>query len=106
MAKDEFDVGLSDEEHQALQESVVPASELLGEEVVEVPVMVVEDLKLGRPAPPLEEYVQANVEACIAAMERDGLKNPIVNGADRIARAEAYARWRWQGYVDGIVNSL
>jgi hypothetical protein len=100
-------VPLTDEEHQAMVESVSPASELLvaGEEG-EMPVLVIEDLKVGRPAPPLEDYVKANVDACIEAMERDGLKNPIVNGADRIQRAEAYARWRWQGYVDGLVDSL
>jgi hypothetical protein len=94
---------LSDEEHQALEESLVPASEI---EEVEAVSMVIEDLKIGRPAPPLEEYVAAHVEACRLAMEQDGLKNPIVNGEDRIQRAEKYARWRWQSYVDGHVNSL
>jgi len=102
-----WDKPLTDDEHQALQELVVPASELLdGEEVEQMAVIVVEDLKVGRPAPPLEEYVAAHVEACRIAMLDDGLKNPIVNGDDRLARAEKYARWRWQGYVDGHVNSL
>jgi len=100
MASDEFDVGLSDEEHQALEESVVKAGEV---------VAVIEELKdaapefpPGRAAPPLEEYVAAHVEACRLAME-SGLKD---HDGQRLARAERYARWRWQGYVDGHVNSL
>jgi hypothetical protein len=89
---------LTDEEHQAMTEMVVKGSEVGEvEEMIEVP-----SLPPGRPAPPLEEYVAAHVEACRLAIE-DGLKDP---DGQRLARAERYARWRWQGYVDGHIGSL
>lgn len=63
-----------------------------------------------RPAPPLEEYVAEHVEAA-KRLVAGGLKDPRqftekTEGDDRVSRAEAYARWRWQGYKDGEIASL
>jgi hypothetical protein len=103
---------LTDEENQELQELMVTKAADLKLKVPSAPDItegeerkVLPELPVGRPAPPLEEYVAAHVEACRLAINA-GLKNPIHRGDDRLARAEAYARWRWQGYVDGVVVSL
>ncbi len=67
-------------------------------------------LPLNRPAPPLEEYVAEHVEAA-RRLVAAGQKSPQqftepTPGDDRVGRAEKYARWRWQGYKDGEIESL
>jgi hypothetical protein len=62
--------------------------------------------KLNRPCPSLEEYVAAQVGVVKVAVATGHLSNPLHLGEDRVARAERYARWRWQAYKDGEVFSL
>jgi hypothetical protein len=64
----------------------------------------------NRPAPPLEEYVAEQVEA-VRRLLAQGLKDPRqftepTPGDDRMSRAEKYARWRYQGFIDGEIASL
>lgn len=66
--------------------------------------------KRNRPAPPLEEYVAHHVNET-KRLVAEGLKDPQqftdpTPGDDRVSRAEKYARWRWQGYIDGEIASL
>jgi len=49
-----------------------------------------------------EEYVRGEVEATRLAIER-GLKD---HDGKRLDRAEAYARWRYAGYLAGEIASL
>ena len=58
----------------------------------------------NRPAPPLEEYVQAHREAALMAISRG--RKPDEDTSFRVDRAEVYARWRWKSYVDGHTQSL
>jgi hypothetical protein len=60
----------------------------------------------NRPAPPLEQYVAQQVGEVKVLVATGRLTNEIHRGEDRIARAERYARWRWQGYKDGEIKSL
>lgn len=59
----------------------------------------------NRDTPPLEEYVADALEA-VRRLVAAGLKNEVHRGEDRFARAERYARWRWQGYKDGEIKEL
>ena len=61
-----------------------------------------------RPAPPLGEYVAAEVEVTrrMIAEGRTPSRNAVTDAAGRLERTEAYARWRYQGYVDGEIASL
>lgn len=50
--------------------------------------------------PPLEKYVEEAIrgaELVAASKGEDG---------SRALQAESYARWRWQGWVDGTIASL
>ena len=60
----------------------------------------------NRPAPPLEQYVAASVGDVKVLVATGKLTNPVYLGEDRLARAERYARWRWQAYRDGEIASL
>lgn len=62
-------------------------------------------LPKNRSAPPLEEYVASELEH-VRRLVAAGLKNEVHRGEDRFARAERYARWRWQGYKDGEIKEL
>jgi hypothetical protein len=62
--------------------------------------------KRNRPAPPLEQYVAASVGDVKVLVATGKLTNPVYLGEDRLARAERYARWRWQAYRDGEIASL
>lgn len=82
-----------------------------GDAPLEEPEPRLPELLAGRPAPPLEVYVaaaRAAVEDLLARglvdASRDG--KPDDEGARRIARAEAYARWRHGEFLAGRVNSL
>jgi hypothetical protein len=54
-------------------------------------------------APPLEEYVAAEV-AITQRMIDNGVLTDDPEG--RLARTESYARWRWNGYVADEIESL
>lgn len=115
--------GLSAEEAAKLKGSIVRASDL----VVRIPDVVdiegssyarIPNIPRDRSAPPLEEYVE---EMKLAARrtgeqimarritpqstktERDTELREV---EDRVAAAEKYARWRWQGYKDAEIVSL
>ena len=75
----------------------------------------------GRAAPPLEEYVAEAREAArivgvgiakrklpSASTSNGNVASPMAaeDTEARVAKAEAYARWRWQGYADGEIASL
>lgn len=49
-----------------------------------------------------DEFVAAEVAATRRAIAR-GLKD---HDGKRVARAEAYARWRYAGYVEGMTRGL
>lgn len=76
-----------------------------------------EPLPQNRPAPPLEQYVAEAREGArlVGVQKQEKLPEPQNQKelnerrqdlADRVDRAEKYARWRWQGYQDGEVASL
>jgi hypothetical protein len=72
------------------------------------------ELPVGRAAPPVEEYVAlqlAITRAELAARrDRGGRERPAdaadIDEAGRLARTEAYARYRHAGFVAGEIASL
>lgn len=83
----------------------------------EVEFPVLPRLPRGRTAPPLELYVAKALELARIEGERkyarlgDPLNQKEANErkddiASRVEKAEGYARWRWQGYLDGEIASL
>ena len=75
----------------------------------------------NRAAPPLEQYVAEAREAArivgegiakrklpSASTSNGNVASPMASEDTeaRVAKAEAYARWRWQGYADGEIASL
>jgi hypothetical protein len=111
---------LTDEEYQAMQESVVTGGEVaedLDQEVDvdalasahlrllgpdEVPVVGTHYVVWGEPAMPM-----VVVRGAYAVSENDHVRLTAV-GTDpvRQGRAEAYARWRYKGFVSGQVSGL
>jgi hypothetical protein len=109
---------LSDEEHQAMQEMVVPASEVLADLGVpeepdltgsslrllkddEVPVVGQHYVIWGDPAKPLPVVVgsyRVSLEDHIATVPE--------GEAPRDVRAMLYASWRYKGYLAGQVSGL
>lgn len=54
-----------------------------------------------------EAYVQREVAITRMLMEQGSLKEVVDSkGRGRLARSEAYARWRWREYQRGSVGSL
>jgi hypothetical protein len=115
--------GLSAEEAARLKGSLVRASDL----VVRIPDVVdiegssyarIPKIGRDRPAPPLEEYVAEMKEAARkvgesmmarrlteASTEKER-KSALEDIEFRVADAERYARWRWQGYKNAEIASL
>jgi len=75
----------------------------------------------GRPAPALEDYVREACEAArivgeaiarrklpSASTSNGNVASPLADEDTkaRVAKAEAYARWRWQGHQAGEIASL
>jgi hypothetical protein len=67
--------------------------------------VVLPELPKGRPAPDVEEYV-GEARLAVERLMKQGLKDALYEGTDRTERAEEYARWRHEGYVNGEVASL
>lgn len=93
---------------------LTPASEIEAPQEELLPV-----LPVNRPAPELEAYVaEAREGARIVAEQkpkrllrvgqsvRERDQEYLQDIEDRVAKAEAYARWRWHGYQAGEVASL
>ena len=111
--------GLSPEEAAVLKHVAMSKAEVIRESTAGLKVkipdapdideMVVKSslpaLPKNRDAPPLEEYVAAELEH-VRRLVAAGLKNEVHRGKNRFDRAEAYARWRWQGYKDGEIKEL
>jgi hypothetical protein len=96
-----------------INERLVPDTSALKAKIPDVPDVedvdartVLQPYRKNRPAPPLEEYVSAQVGEVKVLVALGRVTNPIHLGEDRVARAERYARWRWQGYIDGEIKSL
>lgn len=53
-----------------------------------------------------EDYVANEVEITRRQMQAGQLKEVIVDGVGRLERCEAYARWRYKGFMAGEVASL
>lgn len=76
----------------------------------EAPVLPV--IEVDRPAPPLEEYVAAQLALTrrdieVRSRNRDtGEGGFTVDSQDRLKRSEDYARWRYAGYKAGEVMAL
>ncbi len=115
--------GLSGEEAARLGSSLRKASEL----VVRVPdapdidggsYVRIPKIEKNRPAPPLEDYVAEMVLAARRVGENIMRRTLPENASskeraealqeieDRVAAAEKYARWRYQGYKDAEIVSL
>lgn len=115
--------GLSADEAERLKASIVRASDL----VVRIPDVVdiegssyarIPNIPKDRPAPPLEEYVEEMKAASRKVGEKMMARRLTEASTDkerrvaledielRVAAAERYARWRWQGYKDAEVASL
>lgn len=81
----------------------------------ELPVKLPE-IPVGRPAPPLEEYVAEAIRGAHLVADEKERRHPPESQAERkdyedargfrVKKAEEYARWRHAGYVAGEVGSL
>lgn len=84
---------------------VDPFEDVVVAPVVEAPVAVTPH-RGARPAPPLGEYVALQVGITRAQLGVVVARNAVLDPEGRLARTERYARWRWQGFVDGQISSL